>query len=832
MSNTTQTYTYRAGKRVELKKSSDEFVVRTAPDELQKIGIDQTERVSPRSTRVRTNSAELDAQMARARAVAPTHHAYYLANSGAEFLITDRVVVTFRDGITDAQIDELAARYALVRQATLAPGVVMFQLTDHTGMNPVKLVVKLTEQEQALVQIVEHDLNHRVSRYALSLPTDPMYGSQWHLHTRYVGTQFDPRCSSRCEEAWKALDTFGSPDVVVGVTDDGCRLDHPDFNGPTKFAGWGYFQGSRLVTNADVDAVPARMYLSGSNHGTSCAGVIAGEADAVLTVGAAPGCRLLPVKWESNGPYLEISDSKVLAALNFLADKVDIVSNSWGIVPYNVFAQFVVDRVQQLAQTGGRRGKGVLFLWAAGNDNCPIQHQSNLNVPHTGGWQRRPDGSAMWTGVEVSQVFENNLVGISGVMHVAALASVARRSHYSNYGTGIGICAPTSNSHAYWRMTVPGLGIVTTTGAGSGVTQEFGGTSSATPLVAGVAALVVSANPELTGQEVASILKRTASKGLSMEGYARTPGAAYDPNPAWDISPVAPFDRGDFQNLGNPDGTWSPWFGHGRVDAPAAVAEALRTRVSNGTQTLRKGAMPALAIPDNQASGVSNVIHFEDNAMISNVSVSVDIVHSWIGDLVVTLTAPFGTVIVLHKRSGGGTANLKRTYDVSTQPALGGLLGRPVRGDWALSVADGAARDVGTLNAWELRFDAKDSATLELRESPGVAIPDADPAGIERVLECRSDGSLKVVRVHVDITHTYIGDLRVELVSPSGTAIVLHDQTGGGTDNLIADFAIDQVSELGRLRGETCKGPWRLRVTDFAAVDIGKMNYWALYLDI
>jgi hypothetical protein len=45
------------------------------------------------------------------------------------------------------------------------------------------------------------------------------------------------------------------------------------------------------------------MYQAGSNHGTSCAGVIAGEVDALLTVGTAPGCLLLPVKWELSEPY-------------------------------------------------------------------------------------------------------------------------------------------------------------------------------------------------------------------------------------------------------------------------------------------------------------------------------------------------------------------------------------------------------------------------------------------------------------------------------------------------------------------------------------------------
>jgi subtilisin family serine protease len=247
----------------------------------------------------------------------------------------------------------------------------LFQLTDHTGMNPVKLVVKLTEEEP-IVESAEHDLNRRASMFQFILPTDPSFARQWHLHRRLADPAFDTRSSCRAEDAWRLLDGFGSPDVVIGVTDDGCKLDHPDFNGPDKFAGWGYLRGERLVTNSDIDADPQEMYKSGSNHGTSCAGVIAAEVDAVLTVGVVPGCRLLPIQWESSGPSLFISDSKLLTVLNFLADKVDVISNSWGSTPTSTWISLVVNRIQQLAQTGGRRGRGIVFLWAAGNENCPI----------------------------------------------------------------------------------------------------------------------------------------------------------------------------------------------------------------------------------------------------------------------------------------------------------------------------------------------------------------------------------------------------------------------------------------------------------------------------
>ncbi|TPG69339.1 peptidase [Brevibacillus laterosporus] len=580
MSQNQQLYTYRVGQKIILRKQSDQFVVRALPNELEKkMGITDAEQVSSASSRVTTRTTDLENLMTRARDVAPTHHAYYITDTNDEFLITDRVFVTFCEPISSEEVSAFAQRYGLVMLEVFGDRDYLFRLTNLTDMNPVKLVVHLTEKEP-LVKSAEHDLNQRMSTCALLLPTDSFYLQQWHLHTRFFHPDFDPRASTRCEKAWQLLGNYGSSDVVVGITDDGCMLNHPDFNATAKFAGWGYFEGDRLITNIDIGADPSKMYESDYNHGTSCAGVIAAEVNASLTVGAAPGCRLLPIKWQSSGPYLSISDSKLLTALTYISDKIDVLSNSWGGDPITNWIPLVTNKITELSQTGGRRGKGIVFLWAAGNENSPIQYTASLDVPYTNGWS---DDGTVWIGVETSRRFEHNLTRIPGVMHVAALTSSAKRSHYSNYGTGISICAPTNNSHKYRRLQLRGLGITTVTGSPEQVTQQFGGTSSATPLVAGIAALAISANQDLTALEVVSILKRTASKNLNFEGYPRTPPTIFNPDTSWDISPIAPFNRGNFIDTGDPNGTWSPWFGHGRIDALGAVQESLnRNRTGAG----------------------------------------------------------------------------------------------------------------------------------------------------------------------------------------------------------------------------------------------------------
>jgi subtilisin family serine protease len=570
-----KTYTYRNGQKVELYKKNDEFVVRAQPDELKSIaGVKMTEKVSPHAMRMHVATAKLEDAMTQCRTIAITHHAYYDTETEQSFDITDRIIVTFKPTPSESDLNTFMAKYALIQIAQYSDCDFLYQLTNDTGMNPVKLIVKITENE-ANVAFAEHDLNRKVKKYSLTLPTDVKYTSQWHLHTRnQPSLDFDPRSSARCEEAWQLLDNFGSADVVIGLSDDGCKLDHADFNSPNKFAGWGYFVGNSLIKNNDIGANPAMMYEAGATHGTSCAGVIAGEADGVLTVGAAPNCRLLPIKWESEGPSLLINDSNLMAALLFIQDKVDVFSNSWGGVPQNLYPIQFINFINQLSLTGGRRGKGIVFLWAAGNENCPIAHTGTDDVPYSDGW-RRVGGARQWVGVKTSRRFINNLSNQAGVMHIAALASNAQRSHYSNYGNNIALTAPSSNVHEYRRMRIKGLGIVTTDGESPFFTEGFGGTSSATPLVAGIVGLIISANPNLTAAEVISILKQTASKDLDFTAYSRTPSAPYNFDTSWDISPVAPHNTGVFKNINSPDGTWSSWFGFGKVDAFAAVTKAL-----------------------------------------------------------------------------------------------------------------------------------------------------------------------------------------------------------------------------------------------------------------
>ena len=548
-------------------------------------------------------SDQLDADMKRIRESRVAHH-LYLDPAGAPFLITDQIIVSYSAPPTDSQLQPLLERYALSVVKRLGDRELILRLSDETGMNPVKLVVALSEALPEGVRLVEHNLEHLARRHEEE-SAEPLYPRQWHLHRESDHPDVDPRSSARCDGAWELLRGGGSEEIVVCVLDDGCALDHEDFNGPSKFAAWGYFDGDvhgghvfdkRFIHSELEGADPARMHEEGQNHGTACCGVIGAERDGELTLGAAYGCRLLPIKVLSQGPYLYFDDGDLLEVLDYIADKVDVMSNSWGSSPSRLFAAQVIERLDRLSVSGGPRGQGILFLWAAGNENCLLNYEAEQPVPYTHGWQPGM-GGAKWVGVETRRVFQNNLAEHPGVLHVAALASTAQRAHYSNYGPGIDLCAASSNAHAYYRMKVPGLGITTVEGdTTEGITHSFGGTSSATPLVAAVAALTLSADPSLSAVELRQILLDSANRDLNLSPYAKTPPADFDDEPSWDVSPIAPFDRGDF----NQDG-WSPWFGYGSVDATAAVRRALdRVGELRVSETAKR--TPAVAAQHREAA--------------------------------------------------------------------------------------------------------------------------------------------------------------------------------------------------------------------------------------
>jgi M6 family metalloprotease-like protein len=117
---------------------------------------------------------------------------------------------------------------------------------------------------------------------------------------------------------------------------------------------------------------------------------------------------------------------------------------------------------------------------------------------------------------------------------------------------------------------------------------------------------------------------------------------------------------------------------------------------------------------------------------------------------------------------------------------------------------------------------------IRAEATPGLRIPDRDPAGVSSTLAVDAPGTVREIRVTVDITHTYIGDLRVELISPAGRRVLLHGQLGGAQDNLVMTYDSAPPSGLASLVGQPVKGTWLLRAADVVRQDVGTLNRWAI----
>jgi M6 family metalloprotease-like protein len=242
---------------------------------------------------------------------------------------------------------------------------------------------------------------------------------------------------------------------------------------------------------------------------------------------------------------------------------------------------------------------------------------------------------------------------------------------------------------------------------------------------------------------------------------------------------------------------------------------------------------PGIAIPDNNTAGISSKIALNQAGLTRRIRAGVGITHTYIGDLQVELVNPSGDRALIHDRKGGDQDNLRETYDSSVNTTLAALLGKPVAGDWELRVRDVVGQDVGKLDGWklEIELDGLGSQVERHDAEPNLNIPDADPTGVSISLTFANAGTTRQVKFTAQIEHTYIGDLRVELLAPNGRRAIVHAQAGGDADNLSLDLDSNSPSSpLLPLVGQPVQGNWVLRVTDLVGQDVGKLKKWGLEL--
>jgi len=263
--------------------------------------------------------------------------------------------------------------------------------------------------------------------------------------------------------------------------------------------------------------------------------------------------------------------------------------------------------------------------------------------------------------------------------------------------------------------------------------------------------------------------------------------------------------------------------------ASANSAQATATTsacTGGGNQVLTFSASPAAAIPDNNTTGVTSTINVPNSMTITSVSVNVGITHTFQGDLEVALIGPDNTTVLLHNLTGGGTDNINTTYNITTRSAqaLSAFTGKNTSGAWKLRVRDLAASDTGTLNSWKVTFNGYSALTVN------TAIPDNNTTGLTSTINVAATGTIVSLRVRVDITHTFQGDLEVSLIGPDNTTVLLHNRTGSSTDNIQTVYAdlTAPAQALTAFTGKAIAGAWKLKVRDLASADTGTLNFWEI----
>lgn len=341
------------------------------------------------------------------------------------------------------------------------------------------------------------------SQAALS-PLDPLFGQCWGLrNTGQNGGRFgfDVGATS----AWNV--TTGRSSVLVVVIDDGIQQNHPDIN---QIPGLDFTSDFLPGGNPN----PAN---SVANHGTACAGIIAGiTRNGIGGCGIAPGVRVTSAKiaipytgLDSNGKskvFWTIQKDWLLAALNWsglIGARVTSNSYTYGSPSAATDSAFAT-----------AKSKGIVNFASSGNDNA-----SSVNYPARN----------------------------ASVVAVGAADHFGNRCSFSDWG---------SNWGAELAFMAPGESIVTTDRTGSigysfnDYTTSFGGTSAACPFAAGIAALLISQNPTWTPDQVAFRMKFTCTD-IGAAGYDTATGFGML-NAARALGPVWPDDHGNVFDTATP----------------------------------------------------------------------------------------------------------------------------------------------------------------------------------------------------------------------------------------------------------------------------------------
>jgi subtilisin family serine protease len=496
----------------------------------------------------------------------------YPKGSNTPLVISDELIVRFSSGTTQRQINAMADKENIVpvMQTPLIENLWLFRLEQNSNRDIVEVVKSVALYKQ--VEFTHPNIfAAKRGRQATSV-------HQWHhVNTGQGGPPSENMGTVDADVdtdlAWSL--TKGSSTITIAVIDFSFDLNHPDLtNNTNAFSFVGCADPQATTCGSTNISATAEWYADDHSHGTAVAGLAAGQASNVYNFsGTCPQCTWTPVQL-GLGAYAESLAISYAGSIG-----AHIVTSSWGYEVDISTPGVITVAIEQTAQTGA------VMFWAMSNEaknDCLIETNN--------------------AGVEKQDISAN-----PRVIAVSAISNQEKKVNQSAYGDCMSILAPSHrdrgpspNNNAATGVAFSGsLNIATTDRTGPGdvlasknagynnerppngewnydptycpqeitdldYTLCFGGTSAATPIVAGIGGLVLSTDASLTSGQVRRLLQDTADKvqdsigkyskstGKSEPGGASTHGFgrvnAYEA-----VHVVAPVTAGNDSGLGGRD---------------------------------------------------------------------------------------------------------------------------------------------------------------------------------------------------------------------------------------------------------------------------------------